>query len=227
MDLEIMNSTLLNISGILEKINSSLSDNTSNYIALFSCIIALISVLYAWKSQKDNFFKNTFDTLISQYREELLELDKEMIKCDLFDCIKNIYDKKGSCDFNRSELVNNSVYINCFILIYRILKLIDEEKFILAKNKKKYSGIIRSIIPNDLLWLVMLNSLQRNSDNKILFTEYKNLLAKYKIFEHIKVIHNSSSGIENGKKYIEFYACKRFFRCYNLEPFDYILKSFN
>lgn len=57
MDLEMINLTLLNISGMLEKINSSLSDNKSNYIAFLSCIIALISVLYTWKSQKITFLR--------------------------------------------------------------------------------------------------------------------------------------------------------------------------
>ena len=128
MDLEIMNSTLLNISGMLEKINSSLSDNKSNYIACFSCIIALISVLYTWKSQKDNFFKNTFDTLISLYREELSDLDKEEMKGRLFDCLEKIYNSEGDYDFNYSKLKDDSLYINCFILIYRTLKLIDEER---------------------------------------------------------------------------------------------------
>lgn len=226
MDLEIMNSTLLNISGMLEKINSSLSDNKSNYIACFSCIIALMSVLYTWKSQKDNFFKNTFDTLISLYREELSGLDKEDMKGKLFDCLEKIYPSEGDYDFNHSKLKDDSLYINCFILIYRTLKLIDEEGFFFIKNKKKYSGIIRSIIPNNLLWLVMLNVLQRNDDGELLFLEYKNLLTKYEIFEHIKVIDNPTSGSQDGEEYISFYACERWFRCYNKKPFEHILKSF-
>ena len=226
MDLEIMNSTLLNISGMLEKINSSLSDNKSNYIACFSCIIALISVLYTWKSQKDNFFKNTFDTLISLYREELSDLDKEEMKGKLCYCLEKIYNSEGDYDFNHSKLKDDSLYINCFILIYRTLKLIDEERCFFLKNKKKYSGILRSIIPNNLLWLVMLNVLQRNDDGELLFLEYKNLLAKYEIFEHIKVIDNPTLGTLNGQEYISFYVCKRWFLFYNLKPFEHILKSF-
>lgn len=47
MDLEMINLALLNISGMLEQINNSLSNKTSNYIAICSCIIAGIGCLIA------------------------------------------------------------------------------------------------------------------------------------------------------------------------------------
>ena len=178
MDLEIMNSTLLNISGVLEKINSSLSDNTSNYIALFSCIIAFISFLYAWISQKNNFFKNTFDTLIFQYREELLSLDRDEMDRFLFDCVKEAYENKKEFYGNISKLKNDNEYIRVFAIVYRILEIIDGENLMSPKNKRKYSGILMDIIPNSLLWLLMLNSLQENN------VRYKFLLRKYDILKN-------------------------------------------
>ena len=159
MDLEMINLTLLNISGMLEKINSSLSDNKSNYIAFLSFIIAFISFLYTWISQKDNFFKNTFDTLIFQYREELLILNKCQIEKFLFDCVEEVY-KKGF-NLNISKLKNDNEYVRVFAIVYRILKIVNDEKFMSLKNKRKYTSILMDIIPNSLLWLIMLNSLQK------------------------------------------------------------------
>jgi hypothetical protein len=180
MDLEMINLTLLNISGMLEKINSSLSDNKSNYIAFLSFIIAFISFLYTWVSQKDNFFKNTFDTLIFQYREELLSLNKCQMEIFLFDCVKDVYDR--GFNLNVSKLKNDNEYVRVFAIVYRILKIVNDEKFMSSKNKRKYTGILMDIMPNSLLWLIMLNSLQKND------VRYNFLLRKYDILKSIKNI---------------------------------------
>lgn len=189
MDLEMINLTLLNISGMLENINNSLSDNKSNYIAFLSFIIAFISFLYTWISQKDNFFKNTFDTLIFQYREELLSLDKYEMERFLFDCVKEFYENKKKCEKDEKEFKgdiskfkNDNEYVKVFAIVYRILNIIDDECFMFPKNKRKYSVILIDIIPNTLLWLIMLNSLQKNN------VRYNFLLRKYDILENIKNI---------------------------------------
>ena len=221
MDLEMINLTLLNISGMLEKINSSLSDNKSNYIAFLSCIIALISVLYTWKSQKDNFFKNTFDTLISQFRTELSQINKDELRNDLFRFLKEIY-QPGTINFNRTDLINDSKYVNCFVLVYRILKVIDKESI---SNKGYYIGIIRAIIPNDMLWLLALNSLQTNKDSdEFIFGRYKKLLEKYNIFKHIKIISPYDIDFEVSETR---YVSKKFiYTCYHIDPFGHILSNF-
>ena len=213
MDLEMINLTLLNISGMLEKINSSLSDNKSNYIAFLSFIIAFISFLYTWISQKDNFFKNTFDTLIFQYREELLILNKCQIEKFLFDCVEEVY-KKGF-NLNISKLKNHNEYVRVFAIVYRILKIVNDEKFMSLKNKRKYTSILMDIIPNSLLWLIMLNSLQKND------ARYKFLLRKYNILKNIKNIegrfHYNSGLTEFNVEGVVYMIKKR-------EPFEEISK---
>ena len=213
MDLEMINLTLLNISGMLEKINSSLSDNKSNYIAFLSFIIAFISFLDTWISQKDNFFKNTFDTLIFQYREELLILNKCQIEKFLFDCVEEVY-KKGF-NLNISKLKNDNEYVRVFAIVYRILKIVNDEKFMSLKNKRKYTSILMDIIPNSLLWLIMLNSLQKND------ARYKFLLRKYNILKNIKNIegrfHYNSGLTEFNVEGVVYMIKKR-------EPFEEISK---
>lgn len=206
MDLEMINLTLLNISGMLENINNSLSDNKSNYIAFLSFIIAFISFLYTWISQKDNFFKNTFDTLIFQYREELLSLDKYEMERFLFDCVKEFYENKKKCEEDKKEFEgdiskfkNNNEYVRVFGIVYRILKVIDDENFMCPKNKRKYSVILIDIIPNTLLWLLMLNSLQKNN------VRYNFLLRKYDILENIK---NFEGKFEPNSGFTEFNVAK-------------------
>jgi len=227
MNLEMINLTLLNISGMLENINSSLSDNKSNYIAFLSFIIAFISFLYAWISQKNNFFKNTFDTLIFQYREELLSLDKYEMEIFLFDCVEEFYKNKKEFEGNKKEfeedkkefeedkkefeedkkefeggvskLKNDNEYVRVFAIVYRILKIIDGENLMSPKNKRKYSGILMDIIPNSLLWLLMLNSLQKNN------VRYNFLLRKYDILKNRRNIEGEFHP-ESG--YTEFNVAK-------------------
>ena len=228
MDLEMINLTLLNISGMLEEINNSLSNKTSNVIAICSCIIAgigcliaLISAIYSWKSQKDNFFKNTFDTLIFQFRTELAQVNKADLRCDLFTFLQKVY-SSDNVDFNKSNLINDSKYVNCFVIIYRILKVIDEESI---DNKGNYIGIIRAIIPNDILLLLALNSLQTNKDGALIFKRYKELLEKYNIFKHIKSINPFvRESVE--ESYIQFFAEGNLYTCYKADPFNDILLNF-
>lgn len=225
MNQEMINLTLLNISGVLEKINNALSNETSNYIAISSSIIAGIGCViaggtawYSWKSQKDNFFKNTFDTLISQFRIELSQIDKDELRKDLLKCIENVY-KRDSTDFNRTNLIDDSKYVNCFVLVYRILKVIDKESI---NNKGYYIGIIRAIIPNDILWLLALNSLQTDEKSELVFKRYKELLKKYNIFKHIKKIKPN----RKEDKYVQYSYKDINYTCYIAEPFANILYKF-
>jgi hypothetical protein len=226
MDQEMINLTLLNISGMLEKINNALSNETSNYIAISSsiiagigCVIAGGSSWYSWKSQKDNFFKNTFDTLISQFRIELSQVNKDELRKDLLECIKNVYQPKSKIDFNRTNLIDDSKYVNCFVLVYRILKVIDKESI---NNKGYYIGIIRAIIPNDMLWLLALNSLQTDEESKLIFKRYRELLKKYNIFKHIKKIKPNTEL----NKYVLYKHKDVSYACYIEDPFADILYKF-
>lgn len=225
MDQEMINLTLLNISGVLEKINNVLSNETSNYIAISSSIIAGIGCViaggtawYSWKSQKDNFFKNTFDTLISQFRIELSQINKDELRKDLLKCIENVY-QPWSIDFNRTNLIDDSKYVNCFVLVYRILKVIDKES---TNNKGYYIGIIRAIIPNDMLWLLALNSLQTDKKSELVFKRYRKLLKKYNIFKHIKKIKPNF----NTNKYVRYTHKNINYMCYIADPFGNILYEF-
>lgn len=221
-----INLTLLNISRVLEKINNALSNETSNYIAISSSIIAGIGCViaggtawYSWKSQKDNFFKNTFDTLISQFRIELSQINKDELRKDLLKCIENVYRLNSKIDFNRTNLIDDSKYVNCFVLVYRILKVIDKESI---NNKGYYIGIIRAIIPNDMLWLLALNALQTDGKDEFVFKRYKELLKKYNIFKHIKKIKPNLKT----NTYVRYAHENLNYTCYIAEPFANILYKF-
>lgn len=95
-------------------------------------------------------------------------------------------------------------------ILYHILKSIDihfnNDKSLENKDAKQYSNIIRSLIPNDLLLLVALNSvifykssgdktkfkdrMKSISDNLSIYNDYHKffkLLNKYDFFEHLNV----------------------------------------
>ena len=105
------------------------------------------------------------------------------------------------------------------MLVYRILKVIDKESI---NNKGYYIGIIRAIIPNDMLWLLALNSLQTDEESKLIFKRYRELLKKYNIFKHIKKIKPNTEL----NKYVLYKHKNVSYACYIEDPFADILYKF-
>lgn len=99
-------------------------------------------------------------------------------------------------------------------IIYHILKLIKSHYGKDMDNAKKYTNIIRSVIPNNILILIAINSMffytARGEEDKSVYSFLKNyeevtndyykyyaLLSEYDFFEHLKV--NEDAVIKNNK----------------------------
>ncbi|MEQ5125555.1 putative phage abortive infection protein [Providencia alcalifaciens] len=175
--------------------NEFLSKVTLPTIAIFVSIIVLV-ITYA--NNRLNNFNNRFNLLLEQHNK-LHKFVEENIKANNsdFERIINYNYYQDSVD----GLYKDDVYSPYMRMLYHLLKFIDADtpnKYIFMrsnKEKKKYSSVVRSLITNDVMLLVMINSL--NSE----FTYYRKLLDKFDFFEHISVKKIS----EIRKKYSEDY----------------------
>ena len=79
-------------------------------------------------------------------------------------------------------------------ILYHLLKHIDEdfyEENAKIDEKKKYSSLVRSVIRNDVLFLIAINALNVNSELAKLsgYPKYQKLLHLFDFFEHAVFIH--------------------------------------
>ncbi|TMO48729.1 putative phage abortive infection protein [Pseudoalteromonas ruthenica] len=114
----------------------------------------------------------------SRYAKELFGKDYDLNQFNFLDQVGIVLCSQGSIDGAKSNLLKfNDELKPYFILLYQILKYIDEqdEKF----NPKRYSNILRALLPNSLLILIFINASYE-------FENYKMLLIKYCFFEHME-----------------------------------------
>ena len=68
-------------------------------------------------------------------------------------------------------------------VLYQVLKHIDDSNLY---DKNKYTRMVRSFIPNNLLYLVSINSARNNMlTGRIIFPKYKKLIERYGMLEHL------------------------------------------
>ncbi|EPM1428616.1 putative phage abortive infection protein [Proteus mirabilis] len=136
--------------------------------------------------RKDDFIKQ-FTLLIEQHNKS----HEIMMK------VLDTYQIDENKDINWNMTIkeaSDKLYLNhqfspYMRMLFRVLKHCDENFYIqgdtneIIKEKKKYTSIVRSMIRNDVLYFVAINSM-----NKLdVFNEFRNKLKKFDFFEHLIV----------------------------------------
>lgn len=148
------------------------------------------------KAAKIQIFENTFFQLLNQHNEYLDLLIQE-------NCLKSInlvkY-KQGNYGNLISDvpLEKNEVYKtfrnlnqtkrvmkNYYMVLYQLLKFIDEKSKDGIINVKVYTNIVRALIDDEVLRTLAINC------EAYSFKEYKNYIEKYAFFEHIYINANT------------------------------------
>ncbi|WP_145489996.1 putative phage abortive infection protein [Yersinia rohdei] len=97
---------------------------------------------------------------------------------------------------NYLKIQNNHNHIlgQYFINLYQALKLIDNysDQVLSLENKKKYSSILRAQLSTKELAVLFLNCLDGVCDKG----QFKNLLIKYSILEHLPIVQIDSNTFE-------------------------------
>ncbi len=88
----------------------------------------------------------------------------------------------------------NYIFGHYFRNLYQTLKLIDKNDYLKKEEKKKYTSILRAQLSSNELSLLFLNCLDKMNDRG----EFKNLLIKYKMFEHLNITKQNKNYILSG-----------------------------
>lgn len=153
-------------------------------------------------TNRRNIFEQRFSLLLEQhnfYHNKVCELIDESLASVNENGAKNtespeyqIFYKRfdnDSLDFSLKYLTGHKVLSPYMRTLYHLLKFIDEEFYepqASIKARKVYSSPLRSVIRNDILYLVAVNALnvQTESMQKSGYPKYQRLLHKFDFFEH-------------------------------------------
>ena len=125
-------------------------------------------------------FENTFFSLLKEVNGLLNELyDGNAVYNYIIELSNDrIYLEKEELK-NKFNLLNNGVMRNYFMMLYQILKFIDNS--LSTINKKTYSNIVRANSGNFKLSLLAINCYSND------FSQFKEYLEKYSFFEHLDI----------------------------------------
>lgn len=154
-------------------------------------IFAFLGVLFSINSQNRNSrhqqFESTFFSLLDKHDSALNKIINNSPSQP------SIADKALSelkLDLDNVEKLNFHTYrpiVSYFITLYQVIKFVDESSKSF-KEKKKYTSLLRSYIPSNVLMLLFFNCyVDKNSKGKHHnnYVEYKNKIEKYAMLEHI------------------------------------------
>lgn len=155
-------------------------------------------ILSRKNAEKDDFIKQ-FTLLIEQHNKS-----HEIIMGNLE---SYIIDKDDNIKWHMTiQEASKTLYLNYKFstymrILFRVLKHCDENFYEsgdtdeITKEKKKYTSIVRSMIRNDVLYFVAINSM----NNHPAFNNYREKLEKFTFFEHLtanKISDNFSFSVD-------------------------------
>lgn len=138
-------------------------------------------------SRKDDFIKK-FTLLLEQHNEHLKNVVEFLNKNSRF--VYSIMKSNNHYE-SFSQLNGHEILSPYMRILYHILKHIDKDFYLFDKEndfileKKKYSSLVRSLIRNDIMKLIAVNSsfiYENNNYND--YKKYQELLDKFDFFQH-------------------------------------------
>lgn len=174
-------------------------------ISFLSMIIAGYSLYKSSVNNAENSFNERFTLLLEQHDKAQASLIKYLDKENNIIGTDGLMDWICTPDEASRKLYQNHNFSPYMRTLFHILKFINNDFYKRSffneldfnKEKKKYSSLIRSLIRNDVLYFVALNSL--NNDKT--FDKYRKLLNDFYFFEHL-IIENISDGVIFKSDYI-------------------------
>ncbi|EOI7435741.1 putative phage abortive infection protein [Yersinia enterocolitica] len=173
-----------------------------------SADVALNTLEYSQRTSLREAFESRYSLLLEQHNQHLKNV------CDYLDAQKSDAFRK-SVENNKDvsiaskALMGHSIISPYMRILYHLLKHIDDnyyekglEGLVLVKKKKEYTSPLRSLIRNDVLYLIALNSIITknisdgvSSDNG--YSKYQKLLHDFDFFEHA-IFYNWRESLPNG-----------------------------
>lgn len=152
------------------------------------------------KTQKIQQFDMLFTTLLS----ELNLMNTNFIEKNKLSEFYEIFESNSKLEYKQVSLRKNYQLTRYFIILYQVLKQINDIEILIDGEKKKYSNIVRASLENSLLQLLMLNcNCEGFSDD---FDQFYLLLEKFSFLEHMD-FHDSIG--ENYELNFDLLLCLR------------------
>ncbi|MGY4044451.1 putative phage abortive infection protein [Aeromonas hydrophila] len=118
----------------------------------------------------------------NEYTKELFGEYCDLNQLSFLEQVVIVLCSQGNIGGAKSNLFQfNTILKPYLILLYQILKYINEQDKLDEKfNPKRYSNILRALLPNSLLVIIFINASYE-------YESYKMLLIKYCFFEHMEL----------------------------------------
>ncbi|EFM97316.1 putative phage abortive infection protein [Actinobacillus pleuropneumoniae] len=175
---------------------------------IFAALAFLIVVYQNYerdKEQRKQDFERTFFMMLEQQNIKLTELRNkkvneqsivENIYKEIMNYPRNEFTDSLRCEMEIGSLRESYTEINAYFLnLYRILKFIYENKELNIDNK--YSSLLRSYIPKNLLIILSYHLYRRDSS----YNEYIGYINEFSFFEHLDLFVLETEYIYNITKY--------------------------
>lgn len=163
-----------------------------------------------YKNQQNNEFQSLFNTLLNEHNRLLKDIDQNKLSKDIdkkeldvvnqsiIDFFYNIHNQ-DEFEENVSKFIDAHINFKPYLItLFRLLKLIKLSTKIRDDDKREYYGLVRALIPADMLFLILFNSLKHREKGK--YPNYVNLLIEAKLFEHLPVTKGWLSKIYIGSE---------------------------
>ena len=149
-----------------------------------------------WKKES---FERTFFMMLEQFNRKLNSLEENKYIDPVYSMIlesKKFIETRACLEYGKER--NNYSNINkLFINLYRILKFIDNFKWLTTEDKRVYSSLLRSYLSRKLLVILGFHLCYRKGNPQYL--DFISFIEKYNFFEHIGL---STLEMEFWKKYL-------------------------
>lgn len=173
-------------------------------IAFSSLIVLTITLVVVYRGmmhskESADMFKNQF--LIQRFEETffsifevLIELKKDLPDYSLSLLVEEVCKENCTIESHmdlgvlRLKLIERDDFASFFRLLYQLLKQVksfDESHVVNQFDPKKYVSIVRSILKNDIYYLLMINCM--TDDDTENFVKYKDMLIQFSFLEHMRI----------------------------------------
>ncbi|EOZ4764732.1 TPA: hypothetical protein ACW7MP_000329 [Enterobacter hormaechei] len=203
----------------MEKIGA-LATGLALFAAMYQGFVAWKAANLTREANSQNLFQQKFNFVLEQHNDSLARV-RDWLKSN------NYSDKQITTERLINEIRGHEQLSPYMRILYHTLKSIKEELPLndkhdvkeVIKTQKRYTSLVRSFIPNDILFLVACNASVINNETFELndsesYSYYNAMLKDFDFFEHLKTRVNKKINLEELAKevaYTTYESCYAYF----------------
>lgn len=154
---------------------------------ILGVLFTIITLNRNTKNNRRNTFDSKFNLLLEQHHIQLKNVVSFIDENKNNDKVLPMITNGVDYSILNNYLFQHSIFSPYMRVLFHILKSIHSDFRAIEnsiESEKKYSSLVRSLIRNDILYLIAINT---TSDKNADFELYRKLLVRYDFFEHINI----------------------------------------